>query len=251
MMFEAFEIKQRKNKKYCDAKKCKHNFYVQAQSCKLCENHWGMLTEEEQTKLQEIEGGVFEKTILTKSPEEKALAIAEPEKDEASEMSNQLSSVVIIDQSMLDMLGQVLTDVKVRIKTLESHRVEFTKPLLDAKKKLDSMFKPAIKALEKCESIIKDKMQDYIVLQETRRLEAMKEGNHETAISIAPAELPANMSQTKRWVFEVSNFDLVPRDFLIVDEKSIKELIAEIGGENVNIPGIKVEQKTSIRVGTK
>lgn len=47
----------------------------------------------------------------------------------------------------------------------------------------------------------------------------------------------------KIWKHEVVNFNLVPRDFLVLDDKKVREAI--LAG-NTNIPGLNIFQETSI-----
>jgi len=53
------------------------------------------------------------------------------------------------------------------------------------------------------------------------------------------------MAETRRWQFRVIDANLVPRDFLIVDEKAIGKIKSEYGDSGKTIPGVEFYQETS------
>ena len=57
--------------------------------------------------------------------------------------------------------------------------------------------------------------------------------------------MPQTKGLTKRWVFRVTNPNLVPRAYLVVDEKLIREKVAS-GARS--IPGVEIYQEDSISI---
>lgn len=76
--------------------------------------------------------------------------------------------------------GDMLADVKGRMKRLEAQRTKITKPMNAAKKAVDELFKTPRTALEEAERLLKGKIAGY--------LEAAAEDNDEAYIEAAEAE---------------------------------------------------------------
>lgn len=198
----------------------------------------------------------MKKTTNTQSssgtPEEKALAVIQPEHLVATDMLEQLRQVQLSSQEELEEAGELLTEVKRRAKVLESARKEITTPMLAAKKKVDDLFRPPLKLLEECEAVLKAKVQVYMREQEAAVLASIGElqAHSETLAPVELPALPSNMSERRVWTIEVEHPELVPREFLMVDEAKIMALIKAVGGENVVIPGVKVFQERQLAVRT-
>lgn len=143
----------------------------------------------------------------------------------------------------------VLVNVaNVSARELESHTDVFWADLLNS-------FKSTIKnlaaaALEQAETI--DELLDAFGTDEDKTAVAeQKEAIAATAaavdrvpahISAAPAVAPVK-GTTKRWVFEVEDASLVPREYLVVNETAIRKAVNE-GART--IPGVRIYQDESI-----
>ncbi len=75
------------------------------------------------------------------------IALVNPLRTEYTDMIAQLRTALVVNsQPRLDMAGELLKQVKGKVKKLEAERKKITKPLLDAKKAVDNLFRPATDA---------------------------------------------------------------------------------------------------------
>lgn len=132
--------------------------------------------------------------------------------------------------------GDVLLTVKAQWKELEEKRTAVTGPINDALKELNSWFRPAQGPLKEAERILKEKISTYIIARKQANeaamlaaAEAAQAGDGATAMvhvgAIQEAPRVAGISVKEVWDFEVENIDEVPREFLTLDEKKVREAI--------------------------
>lgn len=267
-----FKMQKKPKGQNCHAMRCKNEAELFAGSgLLLCGDHWEATTPQERDAMGEVRnraGAVVspqredletkpsdqseqseqsdQKTVVI--PEAEALSIVIPEKDSATEMTMQLSELEICDQEVFEGAGEILTSVKSRYKELDAKRKSLTAHLHKAKKGIDDLFKPALTSLKECEGLLKRKMLDYAEQQEREREELMKNEQYSEAIQVGQAELPTNISTRRRWVYEVMDIEKVPVQFLQVNDAKVKGMIADLGGNNVDIPGIRIYSEKNLAV---
>jgi len=68
-------------------------------------------------------------------------------------------------------------------------------------------------------------------------------------VPVTQTAKPKGVGTRKVWKFEVEDPNLVPREYLVVDEKKIRGVVNALH-ENAKIPGVRVYEDTSISVRT-
>lgn len=242
-------LKKKRKPGVCDAMRCISQPEIDfANDVKLCDKHsdqyeaFGLESATEPDDDNENNSDVDQDQVL---------AITKPAETEALTMIESLNAIEIHDQEMFDTASNILTDVKSQFKELEDMRTSATKPMLQAKRKVDAWFTPATKALKECEAILKEKMTGYIEQLEQAKLEALQDGDHATAIAVPDAQLPDNVQERSVWDYEIENFDDVPRDLLALDHSAVKILMKDHDPALLNIPGLKFYKRKILAVGTK
>jgi hypothetical protein len=196
--------------------------------------------------------------------------------NEAKEQINQLATacktLVISDQSTLEVGKNLAKSAKKIENLIEDKRKEITKPLLDEKKQIDDFAKSITTDLN---SAVKDlraqilkfeQEQERIRQEELRRIEAERRAKEEelrkqmietnkvdeAALQelqqikeqqIAAVSEPQQSSISKVWTFEILDFNLIPREYLMPDEAKIK-LAVKAGARE--IPGVLIFQKDQL-----
>lgn len=181
--------------------------------------------------------------------QESVLAIVEPIRAEAASMVPQLAGLVISSQSMCDKAGALLVATKAKSKALEAERTKVTKPLLDAKKAIDGWFKPAKAALAAVEQALKTGLAGYVTAQEQARIDALQLGNHDAALAVAPAVMPAGVSTRTTWKYEILDPAAIPREYLAIDSAKIQAHVTAHKSQT-SIPGIRAYPDTGIAAST-
>jgi hypothetical protein len=134
-----------------------------------------------------------------------------------------------------------------------------------------SILKPAMGKYQREQEQIRQKAQDELRLQmqqqeeDVRLAQAVVQeqmGNKDVAqaiieepVYVAPVILPKpektdGVSYVKVFKFEIVSEDLIPRVYLMVDEKKIGAVVRSMKYA-INIPGIRIYEETSVRVGVR
>jgi hypothetical protein len=143
-----------------------------------------------------------------------------------------ISSIQIANQAMFDEISRVL------------QRKSVTQPLLQAKERVDDWFRPAKDRLSECETRIKTMMSEYLLAQESARLQQIASGQPE---AIEPATQTIDgTSSVETWDFTIEDELLIPRYFLIPDMRKIGSHIKAHKDQSA-IPGVKVHRSFQIR----
>lgn len=153
--------------------------------------------------------------------------------------------------------GDVVRVLAERRDTIEAKRVEYTKPLLAQKKKIDADFKAALEPIENMIEKLRENMRVFYIAEQKRKDEEQKqlEIAARTAGDTSVAIVNDIKSQTgdfststavKKKCFEVMDITMVPKEFLTVDEK----LVAEHMKNNFENPlaGLRYYYDFNIRV---
>lgn len=146
--------------------------------------------------------------------------------------------------------SEQLSAVRGLIKSLEDERTSHTRPLLDSKRRIDSMFEPATAPLKKCELVIRAKLADVARMRfqaeaDARRLAAVasEAGDHFGAMA-ALAEAPdairtLGSSARATWIAAVTDFRLLSDEYKVVNEAALAKAARGSDGEPAPIPGIE------------
>jgi hypothetical protein len=176
-----------------------------------------------------------------------------------------------------------LKSIKGFLKRIEDARVRITKPLNDALREVNGQAKGAAAPFLEAEARIKRAMIEYsdeqdriraaeqrraneaaekerLRLQEIADRAAAKgqEGKAEIFAEraqavVAPVAQRAapkidNISIPKVWVYEIKDEDLIPREYLVVDEVRLRKVVMALKGQT-NIPGVRVFEQKRIAAG--
>lgn len=184
--------------------------------------------------MSEMEVAVFEETFV---PKTQAL----------------LTRAKAFEVATADDMGRAGDGVKVcqtLVKQADEHKELMIRPYLEGQRRVNAWYKKTVAPLEEAKQILKEKMLAF-----TRK---EKEAQAKLAANSSD-DLPATQAETlrvrgdrgsiatpgKRWVFRVTNELLVPRQYLVVDEKLIRAAVKDGVRE---IPGVEVYEEDVISV---
>ncbi len=178
------------------------------------------------------------------------IALVNPLRTEYTDMVTQLRAALVVNsQPRLDMAGELLKQVKGKMKELEAERKKITKPLLDAKKAVDNLFRPATDAAALVEELLKNAISGYIDGQRAAKVAALQAGDHEGALATIEPELPAGVSTRTVWKWKLVDANLVPSEYWAIDAARVQEHVNTFKGQS-QIPGIEVFPETGIASGS-
>jgi hypothetical protein len=161
----------------------------------------------------------------------------------AETLEANLNALTIEDQEQLSQTSAVLKEIKARLKAVETERTNITKPMNAALKNVNDLFRAPKEALQRCEKILKGKINEYTKKREEECVKALEGG---TKIELAALE--KGMSQRELTKFEVTNPDRVPKKYMCVDEKEIRAAIKE--NPDIKIAGVKIYTDKMLTVRT-
>jgi len=194
----------------------------------------------------------------------------------------QARGIVIANVEQYTNAGTELLKVKKFLKDLEVERKKITDPLTKAKEAVMAFFNTPKDNATKAMNIIAGAMQTYddkkaeearkenarlseIARKESEKLsekarKAEESGNLEKAeelkrqalmketivpsVSAEPVKI-AGLASRENWTYEITDINLVPREYLCADEKKIGAVIRATKG-TLSIPGIKAIKETKI-----
>jgi vacuolar-type H+-ATPase catalytic subunit A/Vma1 len=145
-------------------------------------------------------------------------------------------------------------------KSIKDSFAKLKKPFNEAMDNLRAEESKALEPLLNAESAIKKLMTDYDTLQqkkaeeERKKLEAAAKQMSDSGLEIqtvVKVEAPKATGTSYRitYDFDIVDINLIPREFLSVDEVKIRKVVTAMK-EQTNIPGIKVKQvKTQVTRG--
>lgn len=144
--------------------------------------------------------------------------------------------------------GELLTGAHERWKHLEEMRKTVAQPAYQAQKTINDHFRPALQAWLQAKNETKRVMQEHRQVQEAAnqaRIEAAAAGNAAALAQVQPVVPPAGVSYQEDIDIQVTNFDLVPREWLSVDWGKLK--IAARQGQ-APPPGVTFTRKPKVVV---
>lgn len=163
-----------------------------------------------------------------------------PHRSSAQDLAAWCDALTVSTPEDYTVAGEVLREIKTRYHQIDRERKGITGPLVEVERRTNALFRPILDTLSRAEKRVKDALARYT---DARRLEASEAL---TLAATGPAPLPigallqpeakgVSVRQVER--FEVSDPDLVPRDFCSPDLDKIKRHI-EAGGMKA-IPGVR------------
>lgn len=249
-----FNIVQNPKPDKCAARRCKggvHATLPEQDHIKLCVRHYA----------EWVDGGSPELGV-SKEPApvtELVPANIEPEKREELAQAEQAKAWVLTlpveTQEQIDFVSQVQAQCKDRAKALETERTAITKPINEALKRVNGLFKPLIATYEACARGANGRLLEAQRLAKEIQRQALQEveaqGGHadETtllAVHDAPqVEIPAGVGR-EIWDVECTDEAACPREMLSFDRKKALEIrkYCETNGIDVaQIPGVRFFKK--------
>lgn len=157
----------------------------------------------------------------------------------------------VIDDDTHTWASARLLEVKARATALEDRRTAITKPLLEAKRRVDDLFTPVKSVLIQCEAVLKSKIGGFVLAREQQRRELAAKSAAEyqaggTPTDIIPAPAQASgVSVRAVWDFEITDAAAVPRDLCAPDVRLIKARIPK-DGDPPQIPGVRFFQRGQV-----
>lgn len=168
-----------------------------------------------------------------------------------------------------------LTIIAKTKKAIEEYRRAYTDPIRGHLDAVNAAFKEFTEPLTNADTINRDKIKDYRaeiarkqaeaeetnrMAQEVARRQAEQSGTGEFTVDTTPVEVPqvakhiytgmGSTSTQKVYKWEIIDFSLVPRDYLIPNASLIGSVVKSSKG-SISIPGIKIWVEDTIRVNTK
>lgn len=195
---------------------------------------------------------------------------------------------VINSREALDQGADLNKMIATALKKSEELRLELVRPIKQAAENIDARFRPIKADLQKAQKLIKGKMDGYLDEQEAiaiRQAEEARKAAEEQALRDAEAEQAAGNTEkadeiltqaaeaptpaptpavsvvrgdmgggyTRRtdWTFDLDDLSKVPLEYLMLDEKKVKEAIASAKKaetiKDLQIPGLRIfEAKTGV-----
>lgn len=145
------------------------------------------------------------------------------------------------EESASQALSMSLQARKIR-KQLDETRLSIIRPHLDFQKAINKIVKEYEAKLEEIENNLKNKLDEYL----------QKAASSNNAIFIAKSKEmfveDGKLSRVTKWAWELENEFLIPREYLILDEKKITEAVKQ--GIR-NIPGLNIFEKEEITMRVK
>lgn len=189
--------------------------------------------------------------------------------------------LTIKDVASYELAMKVMLEAKVRIKSVEDKLNPFKKKAYDAYKSWPTLIDELTKDYKAVERYLKKIAEEWsaaerrrIKEEEDRKREeqrqreeeerlaeaerAEKEGRHDDAEIILETpqytppvilepEIPKvkGISYVTRWRYRISNKALIPKEYLVVDEKAIQKVVDALK-DKCNIPGVEVYPEETI-----
>lgn len=186
-----------------------------------------------------------------------------PFQGEIDALQKEADSIVISDERSFMDATNFLSKVNRLKKSIESKRVSITKPMLDWKRDIDSYFKSFSKPLQEIDTAKRQQMLSWrkeenarIAKEEARRQKIQKaheEKGHNVNDKIELERTPQTLGKAtaqKYWTFEVTDEKQIPREFLILNERAVKEHM-KINQDKKPIPGIRIFQEERLSISSR
>jgi hypothetical protein len=174
-----------------------------------------------------------------------------PEGRDTDEALAMIEALTITTAEDLEFAADLLCSVSDRYKVLEDKRTSVTKPMLAAKREIDSWFAPVTGPLKRAESILREKIGAFHVLSRGVQEAAMLEVAAGGSTALAPVPTAAGVNVRELWDFEITDAAEVPRKFLCVDFDALRKHAAMADTERtppVPVAGVRWFKRGQVRV---
>jgi len=164
----------------------------------------------------------------------------------------------ICDKPSLALACESLRELASLAKQIERNRKEATDPLNASLKTIRGWFAPVERGLEECIDVLKEKVSAYHSAEAERTRAALKAASTAAAAgdmlsasaelaTLRPAPRAEGVSVREVWSFEVTDANLVPREYLEVSDARIRAAIPRDGTAPA-IPGVRFFKRASVAV---
>lgn len=180
--------------------------------------------------------------------------------EEADEALDLIKGIKLATNDDLKMAVVTIAEMKDKRGAVEAVLKRFTDPLKGVIKDIESMFKPAMRALDDCEKLMKRKISVFSDDQAVRRDKYLaiageaaskgEEGVAQAALASADElvlEKVPGLSVRELWDGEVVDAAVIPREFLIPDVKALKAMTRARKGDP-SIPGWRAFPTSSVAI---
>ncbi len=147
--------------------------------------------------------------------------------------------IVIDNETKYTDAGDIIKACKIKVKELETERKTYTDPLNDSKKLIIAKFNEILDPLKSYIDKVGVEMSKWYQIEERRRVVEQKkleeeaienadDENPDVVVPIVPSAKTIQGTHSKTTMvktrsFEVENIDLVPREYMMVDEVKIRK----------------------------
>lgn len=204
------------------------------------------------TREAEALPGASNGTALAKIPLEAEIEIKRTEARAALARCQQFQ---IATQADADTAGTIMGALKQRKQALEAQRVEITKPMNEALRKVNQLFKPVIEYYDSCERALKGALSGFLLAQQQAQdtaLAAIEAAGGEVvgevltvAHGIENVQAPASCSTRTVWKVTAVDRAKLPADYLIPDMSRIEVEVRRLGAD-FDVPGVSIERDIQI-----
>lgn len=179
------------------------------------------------------------------------------------DLLQEAKDLVVETQADIEFAAESLAEIKgdkERFKAVLDSAVEPAEQSINI---IKSWFKPGLDTFEQIEKIFKEKIKVAYETSFQKQHEALKEaaeasiaGDEDTAdeameranaFELQPIK---GLSLRNTWDYEIEDFDAVPDEYKVVDDKKVMAVIRAHKGK-INIPGIKPIRKTGVASGKR
>jgi len=176
-------------------------------------------------------------------------------KEALAELSASLQDLPCTSQTYPG-ICEALIEVKARVKGLTVQRETVLGPLREAERAVREWFRAPLETYQMIENVLKERVAGY---QETLRQE-----KHAAIVAAGQAPTPSAMAQLtalatpptptaitfrKTWEVEITDPNLVPREYLLIDTAALRKVCVATKGQ-IQIPGVRFFQKDGVAVGS-
>lgn len=191
----------------------------------------------------------YEPTEEDKAAEEKLLA-------EAELVKARIRALPLTTDEERDKGGKMLKVLKDEYRKLEKEQEKISKPAHAAWKAALALFKPRLKVLDECATLLSERLVQSVEEGEKKAAALLAEAPDTTKdeaepgsslVAAANAAVPgkiANVAITSRTKYRVVNKDLIPREYLDINHAKIQRAM----GDGTPISGIEYYQEKGTQV---
>lgn len=153
---------------------------------------------------------------------------------------------VITDSAQAQWAADSIHQIAAQRVAVERQRKDIKGPIIEAGRRVDALFRPAVQTYEKAERWLKDRIQEYRDAERGRQEAALREATTREEITRAVAAAPAPVGIVERTVIrgKVVDRELLPRQYwaVLIDQDKIDRDIRA----GHTIPGVEIVRETRI-----